>query len=76
MEIGLKSLAVLSAQLATNPAWPPHDSGNGVITAAGVTQHPHVVGDLVEGKQQEAHIHAFDDWAQPRHRRTNRHASK
>lgn len=38
------------------------------LPAAGVVQHAAVVGDLVEGKQQEAHVHALHNGAEASHR--------
>ena len=37
-------------------------------------QHASVVGDLVVGQQQEAHIHALHDGPQAGHSRANAHA--
>jgi len=37
-------------------------------------QHARIVGDLAEGEQQEAHVHALHNGPQPRHRRTHTHA--
>ena len=74
MEIGLEALAVLGSELTAHTARPPHHRRNGVVAATGVAEHSHVVGDLVEGEQQEAHVHALHDRAQARHRRTDRHA--
>ena len=76
VEIGLEPLAVFGAKLAAHATGPPHHGGNRVVAAAGVAQHPHVVGDLVEGEQQEAHVHAFHDRPQTGHGRTHRHAGE
>ena len=51
VEIGLKPLAVFCAQLAADPTGATHNGGNCVIATTRVAQHPHVVGDLVEGEQ-------------------------
>ena len=37
-------------------------------------QHAGVVGDLVVGQQQEAHVHALDDDSQPCHGSANAHS--
>jgi len=37
------------------------------LAAGGVVQHAAVVGDLVEGQQQEAHVHALHNGAQAGH---------
>ena len=76
MEVGLKPLAVLSAKLTPNTAGAAHHGGNGEVAPAGVAEHPHVVGDLVEGQEQEAHVHALNDRPETGHRGTNRHSGE
>jgi len=76
MEVGLQPLAVLSAKLTTHTAGAAHHGGNGEVAAAGVAEHPHVVGDLVEGQEQEAHVHALNDRPETGHRGTNRHSGE
>ena len=76
MEISLKPLAVLGTELPPHPTGATHHRGNGEIAAAGVAQHPHVVGDLVEGQEQEAHVHAFNNRPQAGHRCADRHAGE
>ena len=44
-----------------------------VLAARGVVQHAGIVGDLVVGQQQEAHVHALYDHSQPGHGRSNAH---
>ena len=39
-------------------------------------QHAAVVGDLVEGQQQEAHVHALYNGPQTRHGSTHAHAQE
>ena len=46
------------------------------LASRGVMQHACIVGDLVVGQQQEAHVHAFNDGPQPRHCCTNAHSHK
>ncbi len=74
VEVGLQALAVLGSELTAHTTRTAHHGGDGEVAAAGVAQHPHVVGDLVEGQQQKAHVHAFHDRAQPCHGGTNSHA--
>ena len=50
MKIGLKPLAVLGTELTTHSTRTAHNGRNREIAAAGVTQHPHIVGDLIEGQ--------------------------
>ena len=76
VEIGLQPLAVLCPQLPSHAPWSPHHHGNGVVAAAGVAQHAHVVGNLVEGQEQKAHVHALHDGPQARHGCTHRHAGE
>ena len=76
MEVGLEPLAVLSPQLATHPAGAADHGGNGEVAAAGVAQHAHVVGDLVEGQQQKAHVHSLHNRAQARHGGAHGHAGE
>ena len=76
VEVSLEALAVLSSELTAHSTGTTHHSGNREIAAACVTQHPHVVGDLIEGEQQEAHVHALDDRPETGHRRTDRHTGE
>ena len=73
MEIGLKALTMFCSQLTAHASWSTHHCGNREIATTGVSQHPHVVGDLIERQKQEAHIHAFHDWPQASHGSTNSH---
>ena len=50
------------------------DHGHLEVAAGGVVKHARVVGDLAEGEQQEAHVHALDDRAQARHGGADAHA--
>ena len=45
-----------------------------VLATRGVVQHASIVGDLVVGQQQEAHVHAFNDDPKPCHGRPNAHS--
>ena len=74
MEVSLKPLAVLSAELTADTTGATHHGGNREVAAAGVAKHPHVVGDLIEGEQQKAHVHALNDRSQTGHRRTDSHS--
>ena len=76
MEVGLEALAVLSPELTAHAAGTANHGGNREVAATGVAEHPHVVGDLVEREQQEAHVHAFDDGPKARHRGTDGHAGE
>ena len=76
VEVGLKSLAVLCPQLTANAARAPHDGGDREIATAGVAEHPHIVGNLVERQQQETHIHPLHNWPQPCHGGAHRHAGE
>ena len=48
-------------------AWPQPPPARLELAARGVVQHAAVVGDLVEGQQQEAHVHALNNGAQAGH---------
>lgn len=65
---------MLRAQLAPDTARPTNDDRHFELAARRVVQHARVVGDLVVREQEEAHVHAFNDDAQPRHRGADAHA--
>ena len=67
---------MLGPQLTANAPWPPNHHGNFEVAAGGIAQHASVVGDLVKGQQQKAHVHALDDRAQTRHGGPYGHASE
>ena len=76
MEVGLKPLAVLGAKLTTHTTRAAHHGGNGEVAAAGVAEHSHVVRNLVEGQEQEAHVHTLNNRPEAGHRGTNRHSGE
>ena len=51
VEVGLQALAVLSPQLTAHTPRTSYNCGDGVIAAACIAEHPHVIGYLVKGKQ-------------------------
>ena len=73
MEVSLEPLAVLSTQLAAYTTRTAHHGRNREIAPTRVPQHPHVVGDLAEGEEQKAHIHAFNNRPQAGHGSTHSH---
>jgi hypothetical protein len=45
-----------------------------VLAAGRVVEHATVVGDLIEGKQEESHVHALHDGTEASHRCSDTHA--
>lgn len=74
LEVGLKALRVLGTKLPTDAAGASDDDGDLELAAGGVVEHAAVVGDLVVGQEEEAHVHALHDGPEPGHGSTDAHA--
>mmetsp|Transcript_20586 Transcript_20586/g.36725 ORF Transcript_20586/g.36725 Transcript_20586/m.36725 type:complete len:398 (-) Transcript_20586:32-1225(-) len=73
LEVRLQTLRMLSAQLLANTARATDNNGDLELATRGVVKHTAVVRDLVEGEEQEPHVHALDNGPQSGHTGTNAH---